>query len=54
MMQNDRMDDEIDFGRILMVLWDRRNLIGFFTGAVFIAGVILALTAPKVYESHSM
>jgi len=53
-MQNDRMDDEIDFGRILMVLWDRRNLIGFFTGAVFIAGVILALTAPKVYESHSM
>jgi len=54
MIQDDRMDDEIDLGQIFMVLWVRRKLIAFVAAVVFAVGIIFAFIAPKVYESYSM
>ncbi|PKN00604.1 MAG: hypothetical protein CVU78_00070 [Elusimicrobia bacterium HGW-Elusimicrobia-2] len=54
MTQDDRMDDEIDLGRMFMTLWEKRSIIAFCTAAFFIAGLVFALIQPKIYESSSM
>ena len=54
MTQNDRMDDEIDLGKIFVVLWEKRYIVAFCTAAFFAAGLLFALTRPKMYESSSM
>ncbi|MEA2081281.1 MAG: Wzz/FepE/Etk N-terminal domain-containing protein [Elusimicrobiota bacterium] len=54
MTQDDRMDDEIDLGQIFLVLWKRKELIAFFTGALLIVGMAAAFLQPGVYESSSM
>ena len=54
MTQNDRMDDEIDLGKIFVVLWEKRYIVAFCTAAFFAAGLLFALIRPKIYESSSM
>ncbi|MBU2528747.1 MAG: Wzz/FepE/Etk N-terminal domain-containing protein [Candidatus Omnitrophota bacterium] len=54
MTQDDRMEDEIDLGRMFMTLWEKRSIIAFCTAAFFIAGLVFALILPKIYESSSM
>jgi len=48
------MEDEIDLGQILMVLWRKKFLILFISIVSVILGVYTAAKEPKIYHANSL